>query len=93
MKTRDQLEKGKMKSYADNRRNTRNSNIQVGDTVLIKQQRRNKFTTPFNANPYQVISKNGTMITAQRGNHVITRNNTFFNSLSKYFTQRSRRRK
>ena len=44
--TNDRKAKEKMKEYADHTRNTVNHNISTGDIVLVRQRRRNKFSTP-----------------------------------------------
>ncbi|XP_065067526.1 uncharacterized protein K02A2.6-like [Rhopilema esculentum] len=67
------------KQYADNRRNATKSTIIVGDTVIVKQQRRNKLSTRFNETPYTVISRKGTRVVAENGKgHRITRNVSHF---------------
>ena len=51
--------KDKGKEYADQRRATKSSNIKVGDTVIVKQQKKNKLSANFATTPYTVISING----------------------------------
>ena len=70
--------KTKMKLYADNKRHTRVSDLQVGDSVLVRQPKENKLTTPFNPQPLEVIQKKGSMITAGNSRRSITRNSSFF---------------
>ena len=48
------------------------------DAVLVKQQRKNKLTPPFCPTPYEVTARKGSMITAGRGDHRITRNSSHF---------------
>eukprot|EP00794_Sanderia_malayensis_P004215 gene4215-4778_t len=75
----DEKAKAAMKNYADTRNRSKESNINIGDVVLVKQPKRNKFTTRFNPDKYSVIAKNGTMITAENSKgHKITRNISFF---------------
>ncbi len=63
------------KSHADTRRNAKHSQISVGDTVLVKQDRTNKFYFRFSKTPYTVVERKGTMITAEYAdNHRINRN-------------------
>ena len=63
------------KSHADTRRNAKHSQISVGDTVLVKQDRTNKLYSRFSKTPYTVVERKGTMITAENAdNHRITRN-------------------
>lgn len=40
MRDRDAMEKEKGKTYADNRRKAGNTDIKVGDTVLVKRMRK-----------------------------------------------------
>ena len=78
---RDADAKQKMKRNADANRLAKESTIVVGDVVLVKQRKQNKFSCKFNPNPYTVISKKGTMITAENQNHKITRNISFFKKI------------
>ena len=66
------------KDYIDKRRHARESDISVGDTVLVKQQYKNKFTSRFDKTPYTVILRKGTMITAENDTRRITRNVSHF---------------
>ncbi len=68
----------KAKAYFDTKRRVRHSNIVVGTRVLVKQQYRNKLTPPFDPNPLIVTKVNGTMVTAERNDYVITRNISYF---------------
>ena len=70
--------KAKAKAYSDRRRHAKQSDLQVGDTVLVRQPRRNKLSTPYDARPLEIITRSGSMITAQRGDYTITRNASFF---------------
>ena len=74
----DNQAKLKMRTYADARRHTKPCHLQTGDAVLVKQRRRNKLTPPFCPTPYQVTARKGSMITAERGHHQITRNSSHF---------------
>ena len=74
--------KGKSKQYVDARRHTRKSTIKEGDTVLVKQKKKNKYTTTFRPQPYKVINVRYSGVTAQRGNHVVTRNISHFKKFS-----------
>ena len=47
MRERDRLMMEKMKMHADNRSHARPSDTEPGDVVLVKQQKRNKLSTPF----------------------------------------------
>jgi len=62
---RDAEEKAKAKKYADDRRGAQYSKVNVGDTVLVQQEKVDKFTTPFNPIPHQVVSKTGNQVTVE----------------------------
>ena len=67
-----------MKLYADERNHARKSKVTIGDSVLVKQPKENKLSTPFDPKPYQVTNKKGTMVTAEREDKSITWNSSFF---------------
>ncbi|CAB3982993.1 Hypothetical predicted protein [Paramuricea clavata] len=81
----DSEKEGKMKEYADKRRRSETSEIKVGDTVLIQQPKANKLSTPFNPSPYKVVARKGSMVTAERGSHKVTRNVSFFKKIKATF--------
>ena len=63
------------KSYINNRRNTKRSNISVGNWVLVRQPKQNKLTPHFNQKPYRVIHRNKTVMKARsEDGHEIERN-------------------
>ena len=67
------------KRYADSRRNAKKSTIEVGDCVLVRQQRREKLTAYFNEVPYTVTHRYHSRITARNKNgHSVTRNASHF---------------
>ena len=70
-----------MREYADQRRQSKTSDMKVGDTVLAQQPKTNKLSTPFNPHPYKVVARKGRMVTAERGSHKITRNLSFFKKI------------
>ena len=74
--------KAKSKQYVDARKHTRKSTIKEGDTVLVKQKKKNKYKIMFRLQPYKVINVRYSRITAQRGDHVITRNISHFKKFS-----------
>ncbi|CAC5359615.1 unnamed protein product [Mytilus coruscus] len=75
----DKRKKDKMKNYADTRRNAEPSDLKIGDTVLVRQDKQNKLSTPYNSKPYKIVERNGTMLTAKRDDgHMITRNSSFY---------------
>lgn len=70
--------KVKRKAYADNRRGAKKPTFKVGDQVLVLQPKVNKLTSRFNPKPYRITTIKGTMITASRKDHHITRNCSHF---------------
>ena len=70
---RDFERKMKMKGYADNKRYVKTSDLQIGDTVLVRRQAGNKAT------PLQVQYKKGTRVVAKRADgSTITRTTAHF---------------
>ena len=51
--------KGLSKMHADERRGARYTNVDVGDEVLVRQDKVNKFSTTFNPTPCVVVRKSG----------------------------------
>lgn len=70
------------KAYADRRRRTQPSSLAVGDTVLVRQRKRNKLTPYYDPTPYTVITVKGAMITARRPGHQMVRNSSFFKKVT-----------
>ena len=69
------------KAYQDQKRHTKPCSLSLGDTVLVRQQKRNKLTPFYNPAPYRVIAIKGSMVTAQRGGLQIVRNSSFFKQI------------
>ncbi|KAL0154000.1 hypothetical protein M9458_050664, partial [Cirrhinus mrigala] len=82
IRAKDKRAKDKMKALSDTRRHAVHINIKPGDTVLCRQQKRNKLTTPYNAKPLTVTKVKGKMVTAEGHGHSITRNCSFFKRLN-----------
>lgn len=82
VRDRDNLNKYKNKQYLDSRRRAQNSDLAVGDTVLLKQSVRNKMDTPFYNEPFQLISKDGNSCTVKSPEGLIYKRNSTF--LKKY---------
>ena len=57
MRQKDAEAKGKMKTYADKRANAKSPLIQKGDMVLLRQEKKNKLSTPFEGIPYALFRK------------------------------------
>ena len=51
MRDRDGEMKAKAKQYADKKRSAQESDLVPGDKVLVKQERKNKLSTPFAPEP------------------------------------------
>ena len=62
---KDREMKQKVKDDADSRRGAKESNIQVGDSVLLQQQKRDKLTPQFEPEPYSVVGRHGSQIWIQ----------------------------
>ena len=67
-----------MEVICDRRRVTKQPTFEIGSQVLVMQPKINKLTPRFNPNPYKVTAVKGTMITAVRSNHSLTRNCSHF---------------
>ena len=65
VRDRDKEMKQKTKDYADSKRNAQESEIEVGDSVLLQQRRQDKLTARFEVDPYPVIDRSGNQITVE----------------------------
>ena len=81
VRNRDSSKKQQWKAYGDNRRNVCNSQIEMGDQVLIKQKRNNMLTPYYDPIPFTVIGIKGSMITAAREGEIKCRNSSHFKRL------------
>lgn len=61
----DAHKKDQMKSWADSRRHAKESCIKPGDTILVRQPKENKFSAPYNPQPFVVEKRKGTMVIAK----------------------------
>ena len=80
----DDKNKQKMKKNADITNHAKPRDITTGDIILFRQKKCNKLMTPFNPKPYTVVAVKGTMVTAKRQDHEITRNLSHFKLIGKY---------
>ncbi|XP_024117578.2 uncharacterized protein K02A2.6-like [Oryzias melastigma] len=55
----DAVRKEKGREDADRHRRAKESQVKQGDRVLLRQQKQNKLSTPFEPEPYTVISRKG----------------------------------
>ena len=82
LRRRDRKAKAKMKAYSDTCRHAAPYPLRPGDMVLCSQPRHNKLTTAYNPKPYRVTTVKGSMVTAERTGHRVTRNSSFFKKLN-----------
>ena len=82
--TQDERKKSKMKSYGDKHHRAKESTIQIGDTVLLRQPKQNKFTPPFDPEPFKVTAVKGSMITVRNKSRSVTRNSSFFKKTANF---------
>ena len=85
VRDRDSEQKAKGKHYADIRRGAKLSDIAVGDQVLLRQEKANKFSTNFEREPYQVIDRHGNRVVIQSPEGVQYSRNT--SHLHRYLTR------
>ena len=57
------------------------SDIQQGDTVVVRQCRKEKLSTPYHPSLLTVTEKNHSMITAENATKKVTRNSSHFKKL------------
>ena len=72
----------KAKEYADQKRKTVPSSLSIGDSVLVRQQKKNKLSSYYDPRPYRIVGIKGTMVSAKRAGHAIVRNAAFFKKLA-----------
>ena len=58
----DAKRKEKIKEYADKCSHAESADLNAGDKVLVKQPKRNKMSTSFNPEPFEIKKKKGSMI-------------------------------
>ena len=75
-------EKKRERWHADCQRNARESEIQEGDKVLLRQEKENKLSTPYKQSPFTVIQKNGNSVLVEADGVECRRNVT---CVKKYF--------
>ena len=51
----------------------KDSDIKVGDQILIRRTQKNKTASPFDPRPYVVIKRNGSQIVAKREEQIVER--------------------
>ena len=80
IKQRQEAAQAKQKAYADKRRRALETNIRVGDKVLLRQPS-SSVSPPWDPNPYTVVATSNTRITAKRGANTLSRNCEKFKKL------------
>ena len=65
MRDRDGEMKAKAKWYANKKRNAQESDLAPGDQVSVKQECKNKLSTPFAPEPYDVVTKTGNSVVVE----------------------------
>ncbi|XP_065067008.1 uncharacterized protein K02A2.6-like [Rhopilema esculentum] len=90
VRTKDARSKETMKQNADSKSYVKELDIKVGDTVLCRQAKLNKKTTPFNNEPMIVVKRKGSLVTARNATRTITRHITFFKKLQRLDENKSR---
>ena len=74
-----QSRRKKTNDHASRKRRAKVSDLREGDQVLLKDRYPgSKFRLPFEAEPWRVVRRQGTMITASQGDESVTRNVSFF---------------
>ena len=73
-----------MKIYYDNRFNTTESSINVGDYVLLRQRPKKKLSTKFNTIPCKVISKKGSCVVIGKNGITKMRNSSFLKKIPNF---------
>ena len=72
----DNQNKQKMNQYADRRNHASASQLNIGDKVIVLRPRTNKLSSLYDPQPYSITKIKGSMITATRPDHEITRNSS-----------------
>ena len=81
MRRRDAQQKLRIKSQAESRRTIKDCDIQVGDTVLVRQPKREKLSTPYHPALLTVTKKHHSLLTAESADRRVTRNSSHFKKL------------
>lgn len=71
IKEKDAYSKLESKKHADFRRNAKESDLSVGDKVILTQVKRNKSDPPFNPEKYTIVARDGAKIVVKSSRGVI----------------------
>ena len=79
---KDNEGKQKMKNYFGKKHFLKPSEFKIGDRVLVKQEKKDKLTTPYIPKPLQIKNKKGSMIiVSDIHDQEITRNSSHFKKI------------
>ena len=81
VRSNDAMSKDVMKRATDSKSYVKELDIKEGDTVLCRQAKHDKRTTPFHSEPMRVVMRRGSMVTARNDTRTLTRHVTFFKKL------------
>ncbi|CAH1255636.1 RTL1 [Branchiostoma lanceolatum] len=85
VRDRDFERKTAGKDYADAKRQAKESTLQPGDRVLVKQEKRDKFSTQYEATPYEVIERDRGEVTVRDPDGKVKKRNVSF--MKKYVAE------
>jgi transposase InsO family protein len=74
----DARAKKRMETEYNRRMRAKEPTISVGSQVLVKLKKQRKDTSAWDREPYTVTAVNGSMVTASRRDHTVTRNSSCF---------------
>jgi len=75
MRDRDWKHKVQGQIYADQKRGAKESDIEKGDSVLLRQKKENKLSTNFGSMPYKVLEKKGNSVVVESPENVVYKRN------------------
>ena len=78
---RDAHQKLEIKTRAESRRTIKDCDIQVGDTVLVKQPKRQKLSKSYHPTPLTVTKKHHSVLTAENDDRRVICNSSYFKKL------------
>ena len=87
VRDRDAEKKGQSKIYVDGRRNAKESDLQLGDQVLVRQEKKNKLSTNFGEAPHKVVQRDGNSLVVESPSGVRYSRNT--THVKRFMTQQN----
>ncbi len=75
---KDSLSKTIQRDYANEKRRVTPTNMDIGDSVLLRNTQRKKMDPPYNPDPFTIVKKTGSMVSASNGHSEVTRNSSHF---------------